>query len=187
MIDLITEASRFQSFCRHLKWKFCFIGGLPVQHWGEPRLTRDVDVTILTGFGAEQDFVSGILKSYQPRRPDAEAFALRHRVLLVQASSGVALDITMAALPFEEHMINRAVDVEFLPGVELHICSAEDLIVLKCFASRPQDWQDVASILVRQGVDNLDWDHILGNLEPLVALKEEPEILSRLQLLRRAD
>ena len=51
----------------------------------------------------------------------------------------------------------------------------------------PQDWQDVASILVRQGVDNLDWDHILGNLEPLVAVKEEPEIIVRLQLLRGAD
>jgi hypothetical protein len=187
MIDLITEASRFQSFCQRLGWKFCFIGGLPVQHWGEPRLTRDVDVTILTGFGTEHDFVSTILKSYQPRRPDAEAFALRHRVLLAQASSGIALDITMAALPFEEQMISRATNVEFMPGLELHICSAEDLIVLKCFANRPHDWQDVASILVRQGVDNLDWDHILGDLEPLVAVKEEPEIIVRLQLLRGGD
>jgi len=186
MIDLITEAHRFQSFCQHLEWRFCFIGGLPVQHWGEPRLTRDVDVTILTGFGAEQDFVSAILKSYQPRRPDAEAFALRHRVLLAQASSGIALDITMAALPFEEQMIKRATDVEFTPGLKLRICSAEDLIVLKCFASRPQDWQDVASILVRQGIDSLDWDYVLANLEPLVAVKEEPEIIAKLQTLRGA-
>src|SRR5258708_19925792 len=98
MIDLITEASRFQSFCQHLGWKFCFIGGLPVQHWGEPRLTRDVDVTILTGFGAEQDFVSAILKSYQPRRPDAEPFPLPHRGLLVQTTSAFALHIQIPAL-----------------------------------------------------------------------------------------
>jgi NADPH:quinone reductase-like Zn-dependent oxidoreductase len=32
-------------------WNFCFIGGLVVQHWGEPRVTMDVDLTLLTGFG----------------------------------------------------------------------------------------------------------------------------------------
>jgi hypothetical protein len=187
MIDLVTEAHQFQLFCQRLGWQFCFIGGLPVQHWGEPRLTRDVDVTVLTGFGAERDFVSAILKSYEARRPDAEEFALRHRVLLVQASSGIGLDISLGALPFEEQMISRAADVEFLPGIELRLCSREDLIVLKCFASRAQDWQDVASVIVRQGSDNLDWDYIVSNLKPLVVLKEEPEIMERLAGLKHSE
>jgi hypothetical protein len=186
MIDLVTEAHQFQLLCQRMGWQFCFIGGLPVQHWGEPRLTRDVDVTILTGFGAEQNFVSGILKSYKPRRPDAEGFALRYRVLLVQGSSGIGLDISLGALPFEERMISRATEVEFIPGIELRICSPEDLIVLKSFASRAQDWMDVASVIARQGSDNLDWEYIISNLTPLVALKEEGEIMDRLASLRKA-
>lgn len=185
MIDLITEAHRFQALCQRSGWQFCFIGGLPVQHWGEPRLTRDVDATVLTGFGGEQSFVEEILKSYQPRRPDAEEFALRFRVLLVQTGSGLGLDISLGALPFEEQMISRAVNVEFLPGVELRICSPEDLIVMKCFAGRPQDWEDVASVITRQGSDNLDWTYIVSNLSPLIALKEEPEAMKRLEQLRR--
>jgi hypothetical protein len=48
MIDLITEAQRFQALCDSLGSDFCFSGGLAVQHWGEPRLTRDVDVSVLT-------------------------------------------------------------------------------------------------------------------------------------------
>jgi len=187
MIDLVTEAHQFQLFCRLLGWQFCFIGGLAVQHWGEPRLTRDIDVTILTEFGAERDFVSAILKSYEARRPDAEEFALRHRVLLVQGSSGIGLDISLGAIPFEEQMIRRAADVEFLPGIELRLCSREDLIVLKCFASRARDWQDVASVIVRQGSDNLDWSYITSNLEPLAALKKEPEIIERLSRLKRSE
>jgi hypothetical protein len=185
MIDLVTEAHQFQLLCQRMGWHFCFIGGLPVQHWGEPRLTRDVDVTILTGFGAEQDFVSAILKSYEARRPDAEEFALRHRVLLVQGSSGIGLDISLGALPFEEQMISRAANVEFVPGIELRLCSPEDLIVLKCFANRTQDWLDVASVVIRQGSDNLDWNYIISNLRPLVALKEEPEIIDRLTALQQ--
>ena len=101
MIDLITEAHRFQTFCRNQKWEFCFIGGLAVQHWGEPRLTRDIDVTVLTGFGREELVVRAILKSYQPRIEEASEFALEHRVLLVRTNSGIGIDISLGAIPFE--------------------------------------------------------------------------------------
>ena len=83
-------------------------------------------------------------------------------------------------------MISRATEVEFVPGIELRICSPEDLIVLKSFASRAQDWLDVASVIARQGSDNLDWEYIISNLTPLVALKEEGEIVDRLAILREA-
>jgi hypothetical protein len=167
MIDLINEAHKFQTYCRSLSWDFCFIGGLAQQHWGEPRLTRDIDVTLLTGF-------------------DAAALAQQHRVLLVRSSSGIDFDVSLAALPFEEEMIRRSKDAEYLPGIELRICSAEDLIVLKSFANRSQDWQDVSSVVTRQGSANLDWTQILSMLEPLVAVKEEPQILERLNNLRLA-
>lgn len=184
MIDLISEAQKFQAFCEGLGWEFCFIGGLALQHWGEPRLTRDIDVTILAGFGTENQFSSSILEAYQPRLPDAAAFAERNRVLLVRTDSGIDFDVSLGALPFEEEMIRRSKKIEYLPGIELRISSAEDLIVLKCFANRTQDWQDVSSIVVRQGAANLDWDYTLSRLEPLVALKEEPQILERLNALR---
>jgi hypothetical protein len=187
MIDLITEAHKFQTYCQSLKWEFCFIGGLALQHWGEPRLTRDIDVTILAGFGNENEFASAILKTYQPRLPDAAAFAQQHRVLLVRTVTGIDFDISLAALPFEEQMIRRSKVAEYLPGMELRICSPEDLIVLKSFANRTQDWEDVSSVITRQGGASLDWDYILSSLEPLVAVKEEPRILNRLNELRSGE
>ena len=60
MIDLIREAQKFQVYCESLGWQFCFIGGLAVQHWGEPRLTRYVDVSVFAGFGKENEFASAI-------------------------------------------------------------------------------------------------------------------------------
>jgi len=41
-----------QVFERH-GWRFCFIGGVANFRWGTPRLTDDLDLTLLTGFGAE--------------------------------------------------------------------------------------------------------------------------------------
>ena len=87
-------------------------------------------------------------------------------------------------IAFEEKIVTRASRYEFLPGFSLLTCSAEDLIVLKAFADRDQDWLDIEGILLRQkGL--LDWDYILSELTPLANLKEMPDILTHLQQLHR--
>ncbi len=53
---VLAAAVEVQDFCQQRKWRFCFIGGGAVQRWGEPRLTQDVDLTLLTGFGDEEMF-----------------------------------------------------------------------------------------------------------------------------------
>ena len=52
----------------------------------------------------------------------------------------------------------------------------------QAFAARPQDWIDVEKVIVRQG-DRLDRELIRTELAPLVDLKEEPEIMLRLESL----
>lgn len=85
---------------------------------------------------------------------------------------------------FEEEIIARATDFEFQPAVPIRTCSSEDLVVLKAFASRPQDWVDIRGILIRQK-PYLDRTAIINRLSPLVELKEEPQILDKLQELFR--
>ena len=63
VVDLFQEARRFQEFLENAHCRFCFIGGLAVQHWGEPRLTRDIDVSLLVGFGGEERSVDLLLTS----------------------------------------------------------------------------------------------------------------------------
>ena len=53
MNAIFAAALDLQSFCDKHGWRCCFIGGLAVQRWGEPRMTRDADLTLLTGFGSE--------------------------------------------------------------------------------------------------------------------------------------
>ena len=56
MNDLIDTAAELQRFFEQQKWDFCFIGGLAVIHWGEPRLTRDIEVTLLAGFSEDANY-----------------------------------------------------------------------------------------------------------------------------------
>ncbi len=184
-MNLLVEAAiDIQAFCGSKGWHSAIIGGLAVQRWGEPRQTRDVDVTVQTGFGREAVFIDGLLERYAPRRHDARQFALDRRVLLIETATGIPIDLSLAALPFEERVINRSSDFAFAPAFTIRTCSAEDLVVLKAFADRPQDWIDIEGIIVRQG-PALQRSAVLEELKPLLELKEELDPEATLQKLFR--
>jgi len=71
------------------------IGGLAVQRRGEPRQTRDVDVTILAGLSDEESIVDALIEEYQPRIPEARRFAIERRVVLLQAADGTPMDVSL--------------------------------------------------------------------------------------------
>ena len=57
MLEVYRAAADLRRKFEKRGWRFCLIGGLALQRWGEPRETIDVDVTLLTGFGGEESFV----------------------------------------------------------------------------------------------------------------------------------
>ena len=183
MIEVLRAAAALQAFCESRQWRFCFIGGLALLRWGEPRETIDADLTLLTGFGGEEHFIRPLLEEYPARVEDPVGFALTRRVLLLQAPSGVGLDIALGGLPFEELAIARSTRFSYSPEISLRTCSAEDLIIMKSFAARTKDWLDVEGIIVRQ-TGRLDWEHVRRQLEPLADLKGAPEILIELERRR---
>lgn len=180
MNSLFTAASEIQQTLNDQKWPFCFIGGLAVMRWGEVRMTQDIDLCLMCGFGNEKSYIDHLIKRYKSRIGDPVDFAMNNRVLLLLASNDVAIDISLSGLIFEEEMISKATPFNFSPDCSLITCSAEDLIVLKAFADRAKDWNDVESIVLKQG-DKLDADYILEKLTPLCDLKEAPEIIGKLR------
>ncbi|MGA3241646.1 MAG: nucleotidyl transferase AbiEii/AbiGii toxin family protein [Bryobacteraceae bacterium] len=185
MTPLLEAARGLQTFLEERNWRFAIIGGLALLRWGEPRFTRDVDVSLLCGFGREDEFIAPFFASgYRGRISDASAFARRNRVLLLEAPNGVPIDIALAGLPFEEEVVERSSKFEFAAGCALRTCSAEDLIVFKLFAFRPRDLADVESVVTRRESE-LDWDYIERQLAPLAEVKESPGIMEALARLRR--
>ncbi len=180
MNEIFLAAAEVQQFCVDRGWSFCIIGGIAVQRWADPRQTEDADLTLLTGFSGEEKFVDALLEKFRTRLPDERELALRRRVVFLYSSKGVELDIALGGLSFEENAIARASDWKISSSLALKTCSAEDLIVHKAFASRDIDWADVRSIVMRQG-RKLKIDQIWDELRPLVELKEQPDILTKLQ------
>ena len=184
---LFKAALEFQSYFQKKNWKFCFFGGLAVLRWGEMRMTQDVDLCLSCGFGAEEIYVTTLLNDFESRISDAHEFAVQNRVILLYASNGVSIDISLSGLPFEEEMMDRSTFFEFLPGYSFLTCSAEDLIVLKAFADRPKDWVDVEGIIIRQ-IENLDQSYIIEQLSPLCKIKGSLDTFNKLvKLLQMSE
>jgi hypothetical protein len=175
---ILAAAVDVQGFCLQRGWRFCFIGALAVQRWGEPRLTLDVDLTVLAGYGGEEVFADALLARFRGRLPDAREFALRHRVVLLRIGD-VPVDVSLGALPFEARAVERASAFDIGEGKTLLTCGAEDLVVLKAFAGREKDWLDIEGVAVRQA-GRLDEALIWSELDPLLQLKDSPDTPARL-------
>jgi len=162
------------------KVPYVFIGGIALQYWGEPRFTKDIDITILVPMGEEKSVIEKILSKFTPRISDAFSFANRHRICLVRNKYGVDIDISLGIPGYEEEVMKRAVKFQFGKRNYIKICSAEDLIIHKSIAGRPQDLYDIESIIIRQG-RQLDIDYIRRWLKNFSQLLENPEIFDRFE------
>ena len=177
---VLDAALAAQAACERIDLEFCAIGGVALQRWGEPRFTADADLSVLVEPGREDAVASALLEQLEARVENPLDFARRTRVVLLKSGDGVGIDVVLAGLPFEARVINRSSPWEIGDGATLRTCSAEDLLVMKCFAARDKDWADVTSVLERQG-NRLDLNLVREELQPLVAAKEEPDILEQLE------
>lgn len=161
---------------RHIP--YAIIGGIAVQRWGAPRLTRDVDLTILLPPGREEPILTEIAEAFPPRIKDAVGFALQHRVLPVEVPGGSEADLSLGLPGYEEHVIARTVPYDLGEGRVVRLCSAEDLIIHKALAGRPHDVLDIEGIIVRQG-SAIDLRYIRSWIEELSRVADDPEVLRR--------
>jgi predicted nucleotidyltransferase len=125
------------------------IGGVAASLLGRARVTKDVDLVVALAEEGELPQFLALAKQHgiTPRTVDAVDFAKVSRVLLLRHEpSGIEIDISMASLPFERELIERAVE-RTIRGIVFRVATAEDLIVMKAIALRPRDVADIEALL----------------------------------------
>ena len=123
-------------------------GGQAVLVYGEPRLTRDIDVTL----GVDPGELARVLDAVESLGlrvlTDNAAEFVRETLVLpaIDPETGIRVDFVFSLSQFERAAIERSgpIDVE---GIGVQFVSLEDLIVMKLVAGRPRDLEDVAAIL----------------------------------------
>lgn len=124
------------------------IGGIAVIARGVQRLTRDIDIAVAIDAADNAALAAELqLSGIVPRIADAFAFADENQVLLMRhAASAVDVDVSRASLPFELEALAASTQV-ILGGVHIAAARADDLVIFKAIAWRPQDQQDVERLL----------------------------------------
>jgi len=156
------------------------IGGVAAGLLGRPRVTGDVDAVLLLDISDAESFLAaGSRFGFSARFPDALAFAARRRVLLaVHDATGLNIDLSLGATPFEEESISRAT-VRTVAGVSFPLITAEDLVVMKALARRTRDVADIEAVL--DAHPDLDLDRVRYWVGEFATVLEAPEILEDLE------
>jgi hypothetical protein len=115
---------------------------------------------------------------------DAIAFATESQVLLLRhTETGVNIDASVAWLPFELEAIAAATPAKVGPA-RLQVAQAEDLIIYKSVAWRPQDQQDVERLLVLHGA-RIDLARVRRHVRDLGDAMEQDRIHGLDAVIRR--
>lgn len=124
------------------------IGGIAVGFLGRPRFTEDIDAVFLLSTQDVPKFLAAAkAENIEPRIPNAEAFARKNRVLLLQHSpTETNIDISLGVLSFEEEMVKRGI-VQTTSTLSVRLPTPEDLIIMKAIAHRPKDLEDIRTIV----------------------------------------
>ncbi len=131
------------------------IGGQAVLLYGEPRLTRDIDITL----GVNVDELDKILRITSNLRLKAlveneQDFVKRTLVLpVLEKESGIRVDFIFSFSPYGRQALERARNIK-LGRTSVRFGSLEDVVIHKVIAGRPRDIEDVRIILLK----NPDYD-----------------------------
>ncbi|MDF1501198.1 MAG: hypothetical protein P1P76_12090 [Anaerolineales bacterium] len=165
-------------FFENLKLNYAVIGGIALQFWGEPRFTHDLDITVQDRLDLAE-LVKVTTETFGSRVSDPNAFAKETRMLLLNVED-VDVDVAVALRGYEDSLFERVQSYEVEQGKRLNICSAEDLIIHKALAGRPQDITDIQGVIDRQG-DSLDVQYIRSWLSEFSNALADTEILDRFE------
>jgi len=142
-----------------LRIAYMVIGGQAVLLYGEPRLTKDIDITLgvgVEGFARIIDLVREL--ALKILIDDPEAFARKTMVLpVIEDATGIRVDFIFSHSPYEEQAITRTRAVPF-GQTAVNFASLEDVVIHKIIAGRGRDIDDVRAILLKN--PGYDTDYI---------------------------
>jgi hypothetical protein len=181
MAELDDALTTLASWLERQRVPYMVIGGFAVTVWGEPRFTRDLDVTVLVPENELAPTIQALCAEFTSLVADPVKFVTDTRVLPVMVRS-VPVDLVFAALPYEEAAIRRAREIKLKAG-SVRICSPEDLVLHKIVSPRERDHRDIEGIF-RYRHSELDYEYLDPRVEELADMLADRNMLDWYHALR---
>lgn len=165
-----------------MKIPYMVFGGIANSIYGNPRQTLDIDIKIAVGSDAAiEKLISKIHEKGKVIPQNPSAFITETSVLPIDIE-GVRVDLVFARLPFELEAIQRSRRIQYA-GLDLPVCTIEDLIIHKVISERMKDWVDIETLIALHK-NTLDWQYLMKHCEELASFLDRPEIVQNLKRLK---
>jgi hypothetical protein len=174
--DILPVLSSLAEWFSDQNVSYAIIGGVAIGLIAQPRETQDIDAVawidlidlpILLKSAADFGFIS--------RLADPLSFAENSRmVLLTHTESGLSVDVSCGALPFEREMIDRSIEFK-VDKLILKVATPEDLLITKAVAHRGKDLIDIENLLTVYS--DLDLSRVRYWVKQFADILEMPELL----------
>lgn len=134
---------------------YMVIGGQAVLVHGEPRLTRDIDVTLAATLNDLPRVQAAIEDMGLDLLVDIDRFARETRLVPCRdPATGIRVDFLLLHSPYELEALQRTVQVR-IGRTDVRFACVEDLLILKVIAGRPRDLDDARSVLLKHPAADL--------------------------------
>ena len=151
---------------RETRLRWAVVGGLAVSARAEPRTTRDVDLAVAVDGDAEAEATLYRLQNHGFVVVSVVEQAARHRLATARLRSsdqrirGILVDLLFASSGIESELVERAEEIEIVPGLSVPVARIGHLLALKALArndrDRPQDLDDIRALLREATIEDVD-------------------------------
>jgi len=129
---------------------YMIIGGQAVLIYGEPRFTRDIDITL----GIDVFELPKLLNTVELMKlkilvTEIEEFVKQTYVLpTIDNNTGIRIDFIFSFTEYEKCALKR-VNRIIIGNNSVNFASIEDLIIHKIFSGRERDYEDIRSVILK--------------------------------------
>jgi hypothetical protein len=128
---------------------YMVIGGQAVLLYGEPRLTRDIDITLGASLERLPELVSLVKHIGLEMLVNPDEFTTKTLVLPCRdRETGIRVDFMFSWSAYEQEALVRSRSID-LGGAGVKFASVEDVIIHKIIAGRARDLEDVRLLLIK--------------------------------------
>jgi predicted nucleotidyltransferase len=164
-------------FCSENNIEYILFGGIALIIHGVNRTTEDIDINLLVNLESLKEMGEKIITKFTPLFDNSIDFFSQNFVLPVSLpETSIRIDFTAGLSEFDKKAIHRKQRRKF-GSVDVSVCTIEDLIIFKLFASRYKDLSDLENIATAYN-ESVDKNYLLEKIKEFELLDRNDMMLN---------
>ena len=151
--DLVTAVETLSEVFVERGIEYALLGGIATMLRGRPRFTQDVDILLSVPQGALPGLLDELIRRGFSLDADTVIREFVQHHMTAFRFGVVRIDWLKPVLPLYAHALAAATSIPWTAGHSLRVLAAEGLIITKMVAFRPQDQEDIRTLIAANAAE----------------------------------